>query len=148
MGYAYKERYGFPGNIVRNLNSHWERKRLRMSDFESFDAFVKWCSENGFEDNARLRRYDEARPHGPDNSYWYVRPPYKPVQKISPFCENCQQQSAGCINGCDAWREWFVKNWNENICIKPKEVLPEPPKQGFFQYEHPDLVREGIVWNP
>jgi hypothetical protein len=31
--------------------------------------------------------------------------------------------------------------------LKAAEVKPEPEGPMVFRYEHPDLVREGIVWN-
>ena len=55
-------------------------------------------------------------------------------------CNNCDRVCPD--GGCKAWREWFPENWNENISIAPKE----PRDKLFFRYEHPDLVREGIVF--
>ena len=51
-------------------------------------------------------------------------------------CENCQKETCP-ENGCASCRKWFVKNWNENICVKP-----ELKGRDVFQYEHPDRVRE------
>lgn len=146
MGWIYKDRYGFPGITVANINAYWHRKVRGDSEFESFDAFIKWCSENDYKPNARLRKHDEDKPHGPGNSYWYVKPPYQPVPKhgcISPFCENCGKKE-DCWNGCSGWKDYFVKNWNDNISKSPKQKTEEV--QEVFRYEHPDLVREGIVW--
>lgn len=147
-GSTFVSRYGLPGNIVGNLNDCWFRKKLKESNFESFDAFVKWSAESGFQPYAQLRRYDPNEPHGPDNSFWYTRPDYQPVQKhdyTCKFCEGCTQGTCQTNTiGCKEWREWFVENWNKNICRKPKPK--EPAKKEYFRYEHPDLVREGIVW--
>lgn len=52
-------------------------------------------------------------------------------------CENCRKETCYPERGCSDWRKWFVKNWNENICVKP-----EPKGREVFQYEHPDRVRE------
>jgi hypothetical protein len=51
-------------------------------------------------------------------------------------CENCRKETCP-EHGCASWSKWFVKNWNENICVKP-----EPANREVFQYEHPDRVRE------
>lgn len=52
-------------------------------------------------------------------------------------CDNCERVCASDGRGCDAWRHWFVKNWNENICRKPSE----PQEEELFRYEHPDAGR-------
>ena len=44
-----------------------------------------------------------------------------------------------------AWEDQFVKNWNENISISPKlQPQPDPNERQVWQYEHPDLEREGL----
>ena len=51
--------------------------------------------------------------------------------------------------GCDEYRAWWKKNWDQNIYVAPKKPEPKPATEGsqMFRYEHPDLVREGIVWS-
>lgn len=61
------------------------------------------------------------------------------IDTESPFCRNCRRCS-NVWRGCPAWRKYFIDNWNKNIMVKPKKT------RQFFQYEHPDLVREGIVF--
>ena len=56
-------------------------------------------------------------------------------------CNNCQRECTE--RGCPDGRKWFVKNWNENICVKP-----EPKGREVFRYEHPDRVREMAPKNP
>ena len=56
-------------------------------------------------------------------------------------CNNCQRECPD--RGCATWNKWFVKNWNENICVKP-----EPKDREAFRYEHPDRVREMAPKNP
>ena len=150
MGGIYKEQYGLSDNVVNCMRHLWSKKKLKESDFESFYHFLEWCSRSDYVKFAQIRRYNEDKPHGPENSFWYVRPVREPAKKqtdTSPFCENCENNSSGCnIKGCLSWREWFIKNWNDNICIKPKCAPEEEKKNLYFQYEHPDLVREGIVW--
>ena len=62
---------------------------------------------------------------------------------MKSVCENCSSHSETCEKnkGCPKWRKQFIENWNENICIKPKVMHREA-----FLYEHPDLEREGIVF--
>lgn len=146
MGTKFKERYGLPGNDVDSLYDRYLKYGLKEF-WGSFDAFVKWASESNYIRGSSLRRRREEEPHGPGNSFWYVRPPRKPVAHediVSPFCEGCSRICPGNGTGCKEWEDYFVKNWNENICRKPKPK--EPPRAEVFRYEHPDLEREGIVF--
>jgi hypothetical protein len=159
MSSEYKDRYGIPGPEVTNLVRRFY-KRLYDSDWEKADDFIKWCSENGYKSDLRLCKKDTSKPHGPENSYFKASDSIKRAIKeenrrrkeerkslVSPFCIGCQK---GCSNhtvGCKEYRAWFVKNWNQNIRVeKPVEVKTEPEGPMVFRYEHPDLVREGIVF--
>ena len=159
MSSEYKDRYGIPGPEVDNLVRRYY-KRLYDSDWEKADDFIKWCSENGYAKGLRLCKKDTSKPHGPENSYFKApetttrairedirRRKLERKNLVSPFCEGC---TTGCTNtaiGCDEYRAWFAKNWNQNIRVaKPVEVKPEPEGPMVFRYEHPDLVREGIVF--
>lgn len=53
-------------------------------------------------------------------------------------CIGCEKT---CLEGCARWNEWFVKNWDENI----RKAAPKQDNRDCFRYEHPDLIREGIV---
>lgn len=115
------------------------------STFDSFESFAQWAQgkrRTGF----TVYKLREDEPHSPENSYWYYA--VKPVpDTASPVCEGCEEALRVCNQqGCLKWRQWFVDNWNANICIKPKEVPEAPKTKGFFRYELPDLVRERIVW--
>ena len=46
-------------------------------------------------------------------------------------------------DGCKAWEKYFIDNWNKNIM---KSIGNHKKQRQFFRYEHPDLVREGIVF--
>lgn len=163
MSSVYKDRHGIPGEDVKNLIRRFYRYFMD-SDWYNADHFVKWCSENGWQKGLHLCRIDKAKPHGPDNSFFKTRQltnkaklednrRQKEERKnlVSPFCEGC---TTGCTNtaiGCDEYRAWWANNWNENICIAPKNpeqqpVVDESPQ--VFCYEHPDLVRDGILWSP
>ena len=65
------------------------------------------------------------------------------IDSESPFCRNCDRERCSNIwQGCPEWQDYFRKNWNENIRAKNSKAQTRQ----FFQYEHPDLVREGIVF--
>lgn len=154
----YKARYGFPSKEVENL-----AKRKSALDggenWENIDHFVRWCSENGYQKGIKMRRYDPSKPHSPENSYFgdsiqeVARNRERKKRETraikSPFCEGCQKVCPGSgSGGCDQWQEYFQKNWDQNISIAPPK--PEPAVESnapmVFRYEHPDMVREGIVW--
>jgi hypothetical protein len=89
---------------------------------------------------------DQTKPYSRDNSYWYYAIK-KPDETESPICKGCEGAMIICNTiGCLRYREWFIKNWNDNICVKPKKVKEVKNVDGFFRYEHPDLVREGICF--
>ena len=161
MSSEYKDRYGISGKDVTNLVRKFYR-RLYDSDWERADDFVKWCSENGYESGLWLCRYDESKPHGPENSYFRVPKIRKSIKEdkcrrkeerknfVSPFCVGCQNFCPGSGScGCEEWQEYFKNNWDKNISIAPKKPEPKSVVQEgpmVFRYEHPDLVREGIVF--
>ena len=160
----YNPRYGLAGNQIRNLRNRWKQANLADGTWSGFDDFVKWSSENGYRDNARLGRFNDTVPHGPDNSFWYMpetylknptplpkSPPKKPAEKppVRDLCESCTRECRSHENGCVEWYENFKKYWDAHIHRKveiPK--VPECSSKGReqFQYEHPDLAREGIEW--
>ena len=67
---------------------------------------------------------------------------------MSPICDGCDQKMVICNTiGCLKYREQFVQNWDKNIHWTPPIPEEQKPKvKEFFRYEHPDLVREGIVF--
>ncbi len=162
MGNVYKDRYGIPGSSVQHLIRRYYRYFVD-SDWYNADDFVKWCSENGWQKGLRLCRFDASLPHGPKNSYFKAtemtirakaedvrRRKYERMNLVSPFCEGCDKDCPGkSSRGCDEWKEYFQKNWNANICIAPKKPEQKTAAAGqqVFRYEHPDLIREGIVWS-
>lgn len=150
----FKEKFGFSPQEIENLYERW-RKILRYgSGWKTFDDFLQWASETGAEPGNQLRKRDSSLPHGPDNSYWYARPPYQPAKKndaVSPFCQGCTRECPKGGLGCKAWQDYFVDNWNRNIFrnrkqAEPKPAEPKPETREYFRYEHPDLVREGITF--
>lgn len=56
------------------------------------------------------------------------------IDSESPFCRNCTRDDCPTNgDGCKAWETYFIDNWNKK-------------QRQFFRYEHPDLVREGIIY--
>lgn len=52
-------------------------------------------------------------------------------------CDGCQLECPS--NGCARWRDWWIENWNRNICRRTPGTRRQ---REFFQYEHPDLTRQ------
>lgn len=66
------------------------------------------------------------------------------IDSASPFCRNCTRDDCPTNgDGCKAWEKYFIDNWNKNIM---KSIGNHKKQRQFFRYEHPDLVREGIVF--
>ena len=66
------------------------------------------------------------------------------ISSESPFCRNCTRDDCPTNgDGCKAWETYFIDNWNKNIM---KTIGNHKKQRQFFRYEHPDLVREGIVF--
>lgn len=113
-------------------------------EWESFEDFCQWAESQGYRTGLTIYALNQNKPHGPDNSYLYYKGLDLPDIK-SPFCEGCTRKYCpGNKVGCAEYRSKWKKNWNENICRKPKEPA-KPTGREVFRYEHPDLVREGIV---
>lgn len=115
------------------------------SDFDSLEDFIDWAADY-YKAGYTVYKRNLARPYSKTNCYWYYRVK-KNDNVTSPICEGCAENLPVCeTTGCVKYHDWFVTNWNEKYCIRPKEEPQvETPKE-YFRYEHPDLVREGIVF--
>lgn len=144
-------RYGLDALDVANLRRRWCRTVRDDCEFECFDDFLLWCAENGYEKGFELRRRSQFEPHSHSNSYFWsakkAEEERKNIQQsqkaASEFCQACTKECTNSM-GCSDWQKWFVKNWNQNICIRPK-VNGCVKVVNRWRYEHPDLIREGIV---
>lgn len=152
---GYPCRYGFSSEETKNLyRKFWDMKN--DTEWENYIEFMEWASKNGYEKGKRLVKIDPSKKHGPKNSIYFNPDPVVSVKKSkekrasikSPYCANCNSEYCRRMNGavgCIGWQKYWIKNWNENIYIPPIE--PEDPNtKRFWQYEHPDLVREGICF--
>ena len=64
---------------------------------------------------------------------------------VSQFCVGCTEACREGV-GCERWRQYFILNWDQNISIAKPVPKEDPNAKQYFRYEHPDLVREGIVF--
>jgi hypothetical protein len=122
---VYTERYGIPGEEVQTLAGRYYNMKKDRIGWVSMDEFIFWASKNGYRKGLKLKKTVETLPHSPENSFFE--------------CDSQEDDS------CDGWEEQFIKNWNEKIYYPKPPQKPEPKKM-VFRYEHPDLVREGIVF--
>jgi hypothetical protein len=154
MGCKYRDRYGIPGSEVKNLAKRYYTQQL-AEGFYDLDTFLLWCSQNGYKKGLALKKRVETLPHSTENSYFedYAAHKQERSEKFhadmsisNPLCRECTTECGG--TGCAEWQEYFKENWNRNIHVKPAKQVQTVVEEGpmVFRYEHPDLVREGIVW--
>ena len=111
-------------------------KGTRFSvEFDSLADFYEWSKESGWDYGKRLRRLDQNKGYSRENCIWMD------AEKARRY---------------DSRDGLAIIRWNDTVarireCLKN---LPpyDPVKQQrngreFFQYEHPDLVREGIEFH-
>ena len=148
-----KPMYDLDGKAVETLRTRY-RKIAGDHEWSCAEDFIKWANDSGFKKNARLYKKDENKPHGPNNSCWHILGQENTRRRFtdqlkygSVFCADCKRDCPSHGHGCNDWKTYFKDNWNKKIHVPPvKPVVPEGPM--VFCYEHPDLVREGIVFDP
>jgi hypothetical protein len=137
-----KPRYGYDTDEVASISVKYYTMDGR-ENWAGLDDFCKWLRENGHRRGAHLKKRDRSKPHSPENSFFKEReePTEKPQEGVCAKCpyDVCVNISQGCLQ----WRQEFESNWNRKICRKKKEERKD--NREYFRYEHPDLVREGIV---
>lgn len=146
------ERYGLSNKAVTGLWQKWTRMGKAGRSWRTFEEFVSWCCDTGYDTGMDLKKRDNNAPHGPTNSYWYRWEKIGtaadgPKESGCRFCAKCVVECPSGNKGCQPWREWFIQNWNKNIYASRHTKLRElrASRPGVFVYEHPDLIREGIV---
>ena len=113
--------------------------------FGTYEDFRKWADKFPLQKGFTVWKVNDRLPHGPENSYWYHRIKKQEIV-TSPICVGCEDKYKICNTiGCFKYRNWFVDNWNKHICTNPPQQ-EETKKRRVFCYEHPDLVREGLVF--
>ena len=145
-----KGRYGLSSEEVMIMKSKLFKARKHGStDWADLDEFCKWAVGVGYKPGMRLRKHNTELPHSIKNSYFAEPGRGEPerhetfIDAESPFCQQCTNFDCNIVPfGCKKWRNYFIKNWNEHIHRKQ----PVQKRTQVFRYEHPDLVREGIVW--
>ena len=151
MKYQCPPRCGFTAQEVTILKSKlFKLRQAGSTAWKDLNDFCEWAKKEGYKQGMRIKRRDIYRPHSQENSYFAFTGEEQErhatyVDAESPFCQSCGVKDCPSKSiGCYRWREYFVKNWNENICNRTKPVIKT--EEPIFRYEHPDLVREGIVF--
>ena len=152
MSSTYKKRYGLSSEEVGILwNKFRKIKNSGATDWKDLDEFCKWSLQEGYKPGMRIKKQHPFLPHSKENSYYVNTGEPEAdrhasyIEVESPMCQSCDVKDCAMVDyGCKKWREYFVKNWNENICRRGRPV--PRPADVVFRYEHPDLVREWIVW--
>jgi hypothetical protein len=131
MGTKYKPRHGFTDDEIQILALRWGMmKRSGYTvEFESFDAFIRYA-KGKFDYGLTMERIDKHKGWFPENISWYN------PQKREADLSNRRQQAVRWEKMMQPLRKKYAKQLAK---IKPCE-------REFFRYEHPDLVREGIVF--
>jgi hypothetical protein len=128
MGAHKKDRFGWDAESVELMYYRYKylvNKGYPM-EWNNFDEFLLWC-KNGFQPGMALHRIDVNLPYGPNNCKWVP------------------------MTGSEEYKKKMAARWDHimtPIRERYKQQIQETKnrKKEYFRYEHPDLVREGIVW--
>ena len=128
----FKPRLGFSEDEVQVLDLLWrmmKRSGYRVK-FESFDAFLRYAKDK-FDYGLTMVRIDRHRGWSPENIQW---------------C-NAKKNEADIADRkkCAAQWDCMMQPLRKKYAKELAQI--ESNKRQFFRYEHPDLVREGIVFN-
>ena len=142
---------GFDVKETENLRARY-RKIKDDCEWTSVEDFLNWSKKNGYRTGMHLSKRDGELPHGPLNSVFQIKGLKKAkrlfienMKKSCEFCKDCQKECPLTGRGCQEWADQWKQNWNKNIHVPPvKPLVEEGPM--VWRYEHPDLVREGIVF--
>ena len=125
------EHFGFDDDAVTVLRYRWNAMRDSGDkvEWECFDDFLRWC--RGKWDYGRLlTRNDPAGPWSAENCRWITKS--KDPSSLSTMREIAMKW--------DEIMEPIRKRYRSQLLAAKRE-------EGVFRYEHPDLVREGIVFH-
>ena len=105
-----KGRYGFTSREARTLYERW---RIIGADGKSgwscFDDFLLWCSRVGWSKSCHLRKLNDRKPHGPENSFW-EDPDGRAIYPPGHPCRECQKEPI-----CAAICEKRAAYWDERM---------------------------------
>jgi hypothetical protein len=144
-----ESKFGMTFEEVRAARERW-RKIANDCEWETFDDYLQWMVASGWSKGKHLRKRNFDLPHGPQNSIWVTADKEHMAEVASsipnvgnPHCDACEKNGTDACDGygCAEWRTYFQENWDRNI----HKNVPMQHGDGreFYQYEHPDLIREG-----
>lgn len=73
----------------------------------SFDAFLKWSLENGYDPQLSLSRKDKTKPYEPDNCEWVTR--YEQHENKSIMSNNKSGYPGVCSHGNNKYRAYISR---------------------------------------
>lgn len=143
---SYEPRCGLTTQQVEVMKNKLYKIRQRGAvDWKSVTEFCEWAVAEGYRPGMRIKKLDSTQPHSRENSYFCED--RREVKKQETIHKNAGIGSpcATCVkpceyDGCQEWEDYYKQNWQKNIHVD----IPKPEQQ-VFRYEHPDLVREGVV---
>ena len=123
-----QNQFGFDTDAVNHMyyRYHWLVKNEKPMVWESFNDFLRWCQGTWYP-RTTLHRIDDSKPYGPGNCEWL------------PMCSS------------EKYKKELAAQWDkimQPIREQYRMQIAEAQANAkeYFRYEHPDLVREGIVW--
>ena len=127
----YRPRHGFTSDEVYILKLIWQQMRRSgySIEFESPDDFIQWA-RGKYKYGLTVKRIDKNKPWSADNCH-FIDP-----RKDEKSQEYHRSMVVAWEKMMQPLRKKYMKQLRQN----------EENKRQFFYYEHPDLVREGIVF--
>lgn len=129
----YRPRHGFTSDEVYILKLIWQQMRRsgHSIEFESPDDFIQWA-RGKYEYGLMVERIDKSKPWSADNCRFFD--PRKD--------EKSQEYYRSMVIAWEKMMQPLRKKYMKQL----RQI--EENKRQFFYYEHPDLVREGIAFDP
>ena len=122
-------KYNWDQERIENMYNRWMYlvKAQKPTEWKNFEEFLRWCKAT-YEPGTSLHRIDESKPYSPENC------------ECKPMTNSVQYRK----HLADQW-DRIMQPIRERYEKQIREVQ-ERKVQQYFRYEHPDLVREGIVF--
>lgn len=124
-------------NVVLTKIFHALSQEHPDMQWSSLHYFVRWSTPR-YKFGMNLVKIDESKPHGPKNSVW-----------VAPEKRETLGKQAQLRQAADNWERCvgpIRKKYEQEIraILFQQEI---DSARMTFQYEHPDLVREGVVFH-